>query len=194
MVTKSLLIIAVTILVSIIALAGYKPSCACGPDVRTSADATRTAEFIFEKPNFAGSWTLDRARSFGMPGNMTQTMTVVQKDDQMDVETKLIQPGNERVQKDTYILDGKEHDYTAPLPPNAPAGAAAPKGTRTATWLPAGNGITVTDITTAETPKGPVKTQVVRKWTMSGQGEIVIDMYVDNPQVSYEAKRIFKRS
>jgi hypothetical protein len=137
---------------------------------------------------------MDRARSFGLPGNMNQVMTVVQKDDQIEVETKLIQPGNERVQKDTYILDGKEHDYTAPLPPNAPPNTPAPKGKRTTTWLPSGNGITVTDVTTAETPKGPVTTQVVRKWTLSGQGELTIDMYVDNPNVSYEAKRIFKRS
>jgi hypothetical protein len=39
-----------------------------------------------------------------------------------------------------------------------------------------------------------VTTQIVRKWTLTGQGELVIDMYVDNPNISYEAKRIFKRS
>jgi hypothetical protein len=121
---------------------------------------------------------------------------VAQKEDQIEVETKIIQPGNERVQKDTYILDGKEHEFTPPTPPAQPGQPppAPPKGKRTATWLPARNGITVTDVTTAETPKGPATTQVVRKWTLSGQGELVIDMYVDNPNVSYEAKRIFKRS
>jgi hypothetical protein len=147
-----------------------------------------------DKPNFAGSWTMDRARSFGLPPNMNQTMTVTQKDDQIEVETKLIQPGNERVQKDTYVLDGKEHEFSPPVPANAPAGQPAPKGKRTATWLPSGNGITVTDVTTTETAKGPVTTQIVRKWTLSGQGELIIDMYVDNPNASYEAKRIFKRS
>lgn len=148
--------------------------------------------FAFQKPNFAGSWNMDRTRSFGLPGNMTQTMTVTQKDDQIEVETKLIQPGNERVQKDTYVLDGKEHEFQPPTPPNAQAPPA--KGKRTATWLPSGNGITVTDVTTSETPKGPVTTQIVRKWTISTQGELIIDMYVDNPNMSYEAKRIFKRS
>ena len=149
---------------------------------------------MVDKPNFAGSWTMDRARSFGLPGNMNQTMTVAQNEEQIDVETKLIQPGNERVQKDTYVLDGKEHDFAPPVPPNAPADQPPPKGKRTTTWLPSGNGITVTDVTTAETPKGPVTTQIVRKWTLSGAGELVIDMYVDNPSISYEAKRIFKRS
>lgn len=184
MARKTLITIAVMIALSILALASHTPSCACAPDTAFAAD----------KPNFAGTWTMDRARSFGLPGNMNQVMTVVQKDDQIEVETKLIQPGNERVQKDTYILDGKEHDYTAPLPPNAPPNTPAPKGKRTTTWLPSGNGITVTDVTTAETPKGPVTTQVVRKWTISGQGELIIDMYIDNPNGSYEAKRIFKRS
>jgi hypothetical protein len=185
---RKMLITIAAVLVSVFGLAALKqPSCACAPDVRPSA-------FAADKPNFAGSWTMDRARSFGLPGNMNQTMTVVQKDDQIELETKLMQPGNERVQKDAYILDGKEHEFTPPVPPNAPAGQPAPKGKRTASWLPAGNGITVTDVTTTETEKGPATTQIVRKWTMTSQGELVIDMYVDGPNGSYEAKRIFKRS
>lgn len=138
------------------------------------------------KPNFSGTWTMDRARSFGLPGDMNQTLTVTQKDDQIEVETKLIQPNNERTVKDTYILDGKEYDFTPAVPPNAPPA----KGKRTSVWLPGDRGIQVTDVTTAETPKGPVTTQTVRKWTMSN-GELVVDMYIDNPNVSYEAKRIF---
>ena len=139
------------------------------------------------KPNFSGSWTMDRGRSFGLPGDMNQTLTVNQKDDQIEVETKLIQPNNERTVKDTYTLDGKEYDFTPLVPPNAPPA----KGKRTAVWLPGDRGIQVTDVATVETPKGPVQTQTVRKLTISGQGELVIDMYVDNPNVSYEAKRIF---
>jgi len=139
------------------------------------------------KPNFTGSWTMDRSRSFGLPGDMQQSMTVAQTDDKIELETKLIQPNNERSVKDTYIIDGKEHEFTPTVPPGQPPA----KGKRTSTWLPAGNGIMVTEVTTAETPKGPATTQVVRKWTLSAQGELVIDMYVDNPNVSYEAKRIF---
>lgn len=186
MVRKILITVAVVSFVSIVGLA-FKSTCACGPDVSTSA-------MTVDKPDFTGSWTMDRARSFGMPGNMNQTMTVAQKGDQIDVETKLMQPGNERVQKDTYVLDGKEHDFSPPVPPNAPAGQAPPKGKRTSGWLPAGNGITVTDVTTTETPKGPVTTQIVRKWTMTSPGEITIDMYIDNANGSFETKRIFKRT
>jgi len=139
------------------------------------------------KPNYTGTWTMDRARSFGLPADMTQTLTITQKDDRIELETKLIQPNNERTVKDTYVLDGKEYDFTPVVPPNQPPAV----GRRTAVWLPGERGIQVTDVTTAETPKGPVKTQTVRKWIISSQGELVIDMYVDNPNVSYEAKRIF---
>src|SRR6185503_5738256 len=99
------------------------------------------------KPNFSGGWTLDRARSFGMPGNMTQTLTITQTDDKIEVETKMIQPGNERTVKDTFNLDGKEYDFTPQAPPNQ----TPPKGKRTVNWLPGDRGITVTDVTTAET-------------------------------------------
>jgi len=145
------------------------------------------------KPDFNGSWTMDRARSFGLPGNMQQSMTVKQTGDQIEVETKLIQPGNERTQKDTYILDGKEYEYAPPVPPNAPADAPKPKGKRTVKWLPNGDGIIVTEVTTNETPNGPQTTQVVKKWTMSADGELTIASFVDTPTISYEAKRIFKK-
>ena len=142
------------------------------------------------KPNFSGTWTMDRARSFGLPGNMNQVLTITHKEDQIDLETKLIQPGNERVVKDTYYLDGKEHEFTPQAPPNQPP----PKGKRTVNWLPQDKGLTITEVTTAETPKGPVTTQVTRKWTISAQGELIIDMYIDGPQGSFEAKRIFTKS
>lgn len=142
------------------------------------------------KPNFSGTWTMDRARSFGLPGNMTQVLTISQTDDKLELETKLIQPGNERTVKDTFNLDGKEYDFTPQAPPNQPA----PKGKRSVTWMPGDKGLLVTEVTTAETPKGPVTTNIVRKWTISGQGELVIDTYIDGPNGSFEAKRIFKKN
>ncbi len=144
--------------------------------------------FAAAKPDFAGSWVMDRGRSFGLPGNMNQTMEVKQTADQIDIETKLIQPDNERVIKDTYFLDGKEHDFT----PSVPPGQTPPKGKRTVTWL-GDRGIIVDETTTADTPKGPAVTKVTRKWTLSSAGELIIDMYVDSPTISYEAKRIFQR-
>ena len=150
--------------------------------------------FAAAKPNFSGTWTMDRARSFGLPGDMNQTLTIAQTGDKIELETKLIQPNNERSVKDTYVLDGKEYDYSPPVPPNQPADKPAPKGKRTSVWLPGDKGIQVTDVVTTQGEKGPVQTQTVRKWTISGEGELVVDMYVDNPNISYEAKRIFKKN
>src|SRR2546423_58978 len=93
------------------------------------------------KPNFSGEWVMDRDRSFGLPGNMQQTMTVKQAEDQMEVETKLIMPDNERVVKDSYLLDGKDREFTPPAPPNAPPA----KGKRAVEWLSDGSGILVNE-------------------------------------------------
>lgn len=139
------------------------------------------------KLNFSGEWIMDRGRSFGMPGNMQQTMKVTHAADQMEVETTLTMPDNERVVKDIYVLDAKERDFTPPAPANAPP----PKGKRTATWLPDGKGILLTELITSETPKGPVTTQMVRKWTFTSENELTITTFVDGPNGSYEAKRIF---
>src|ERR1041385_6275613 len=76
--------------------------------------------FAATKPDFSGTWAMDRERSFGLPPDMNQTLVVSQKADQIELETKLIQPNNERSVKDTYILDGKEHEFTPPPPPPHP--------------------------------------------------------------------------
>jgi hypothetical protein len=152
-----------------------------------------SASVSAQKLDFSGSWTMDRARSFGLPGNMNSTMTVAQTGDEIQVETKLIQPNNERTVKDTYILDGKGREFNPPAPLNAPANSPPAKGKRTAYWMPGNKGILVDEVTTSETPNGPLVTKVTRKWTLSN-GELVLDMYVDNPNISYEAKRVFKRN
>ena len=141
------------------------------------------------KSNFSGAWVMDRTRSFGLPGNMQQTMTVTQTENQLEVETKLIQPDNERTVKDSYVFDGQEHEFTPATPPNAPPA----KGRRTTNWLPDGNGIVVNEVVTTETPKGPATTQVTKKWTFTGEGELTIALFVDGPNGSYEAKRIFTK-
>ena len=141
------------------------------------------------RPNFSGTWKMDRERSFSMPGDMTQVLTITQKDDQMEVVTKIIQPNNDRTVTDTIYFDGKEHEFTPAVPPGQPPA----KGKRSASWMPGEVGLLVTDTTTAQTPKGEVTTQNLRKWTINSQGELVIDSYVDNPNISYEAKRIFKK-
>ena len=143
------------------------------------------------KPNFSGAWTMDRGRSFGQPANMQQTMTVTHAEDQMTVETRLVTPDNERTVKDTYALDGKEYEFTPPPPLNAPPNTPPARGKRTANWLPNANGILVNEVITNDTPKGPVTTQLMRKWAFTAENELTITTFVDTPTVSYESKRIF---
>jgi hypothetical protein len=148
---------------------------------------------VSAKPDFSGAWVMDRQRSFGIPANMQQSMTVKQTPTQLEVETKLIQPNNERTIKDTYVLDGKEYEFTPPTPPNTAPNTPAPQGKRTSNWLPNGEGITAAEAITTQTDKGPVTTQITKKWTFSGEGELTIAFFVDGPNGSYEAKRIFTR-
>lgn len=143
------------------------------------------------KPNFSGAWTMAVERSFGQPKDMQQTMTVTQTEEQMTVETKLILPDNERILKDTYMLDGKEHDFTPAPPLNAPPNTPPAKGKRTVTWLPNARGMLVSDVITNETPQGPTTLQVARKWTINSDGELTITNFIDAPNGSYETKRVF---
>ena len=142
---------------------------------------------LADKPDFSGSWALDKNRSIGLPPGMDQTMTVVQSGDKIELETKLVTAQGERVIKDVYTLDGKEAEFTL-QGPQGPVG----KGKRTAKWLPRGNGIVVSEETTVETPKGPVTSQLTRKWILSPDGTtLTIDMYHDTPNGQFETKRIF---
>lgn len=152
-----------------------------------------SAAAVNPKPNFSGVWTMAVERSFGQPKGMQQTMTVTQTEDQITVETKLILPDNERILKDTYILDGKEHDFTPAPPLNAPANAPPGKGKRTVTWLPNDLGMLVTDVITNETPQGPTTLQVARKWTINSDGALTITNFIDAPNGSYETKRVFTK-
>ena len=140
-----------------------------------------------DKPDFSGTWALDKNNSIGLPPGMDQTMTVVQTGDKIELETKLVTAQGERVVKDVYTLDGKEAEFT-PQGPQGPAG----KGKRKAGWLPRGNGIVVNEETTVETDKGPVTQQLTRKWILSPDGTtLTIDMYHDTPRGQFETKRIF---
>ncbi|HYE65376.1 MAG TPA: hypothetical protein VD966_07330 [Pyrinomonadaceae bacterium] len=142
------------------------------------------------KPDFSGTWIMDRNRSIGLPPNMEQTMTVVHRVDKIELETKIVTAQGEQTIKDSYTLDGKETEFT-PQGPGTPNNA---KGKRTAKWLPRGNGIVISEETTFDGPNGQVTTQLTRKWILSPDGNtLTIDMYHDGPRGSFETKRIFVR-
>jgi hypothetical protein len=146
----------------------------------------------FQRPGFSGEWKLDRERSFSLQPNLRgQSMKIAQTGDQIDFETRLITTEGEDTIKDSYLVDGKEREFT-PQGPKGPVPDS--KGKRTARWLPNGKGLAVDEETTTVTPKGPVTQKVTRTWTISLSGELTIEMYIDTATVSYETKRIFKKA
>jgi len=141
------------------------------------------------KPNYSGTWVMDRSRSIGIPPGMEHTMTVLHTGDQIKIENKLVTPQGERTYSDLYTLDGKETEFTQ----QGPQGPGA-KGKRTAKWLPNERGILVSEETTVNTPHGPAPNLLTRKWLLAADGNtLTVDFYHDTPNGSFESKRIFVR-
>jgi len=140
------------------------------------------------KPDFSGTWVMDKDRSFSNPPGLEQTLIVVQKDDQIKVEGKLKTQQGEQPINELYTLDGKEAEFT---PPGAQPGA---KGKRKAAWLSDGRHIVIEDVVTSESPNGPVTRKTTRKWTLSPDGStLTIDYYIDDQRGSFESKRVFAK-
>ena len=141
------------------------------------------------KADFSGTWILDKSKSEGLPPGMDQTMTVVQIGDKLSLETKLTSEQGEQVVADSYMLDGKEAEFT----PKTPGGQAG-KGKRTAKWAADGNGIEVNENSTFDGPEGSVNVQMTRVWTLSADGKTLkIDIAAEGPNGKQQIKRTFTR-
>ena len=141
------------------------------------------------KADFSGTWILDKSKSEGLPPGLDQTMTVVQTGDKLSLETKLITQEGEQVVADSYMLDGKEAEFT----PKTPGGQSG-KGKRTAKWAADGNGIEVNENSTFDGPEGAVNIQMTRIWTLSADGKTLkIDLTAEGPNGKQQVKRTFTR-
>jgi len=145
---------------------------------------------VAAKADFNGVWTLDAGKSEGMPPGLMQTMTVTQKGDRVEIETKSkAGEGQERVGKDAYVLDGKEADFTPPVPPGA-----AKKAKRVSKWTADGNGFDVTEEAVVNAPDGSGEATIraKRSWRLSADGKtLTIEMEVQNPNGTNKSKRVF---
>lgn len=141
-----------------------------------------------DKPNFSGTWVLDKDKSFSNPPGLEQTMTITHNGDQIKLEGKQKTARGEVDLNESYTLDGKQTDFTPPNPPNA-------KGKRKASWLPNNKGILIEDEIVSTSPEGQeVTQQITRKWQLSTDGStLTIDYYFDGPRGSFESKRVFVR-
>jgi hypothetical protein len=138
------------------------------------------------KPDFSGTWKLEKDKSFSNPPGLEQTLVITQKGDQVTLDTDLkTTRGGPQKLTEVYSLDGKEADFTPAQPPNA-------KGKRKASWLSNGQGIMIEDVVSVD---GKVVNQTTRKWTLSADGKtLTVDYFIDVQQGSYEAKRVFTKA
>lgn len=146
---------------------------------------------VAAKANFSGTWTLDKARSEGLPPELkAQTLTVVQADDKLSIDASTTRESGEVKQSETYVLDGKQADYK-PQPVMGYEGT----GKRTARWGADGNSVEVKEVATYDTPMGAVDVNITRKWTLSADGKtLTIEMTVESPQGTRQMKRVFTKS
>ena len=145
---------------------------------------------VAAQSDFSGVWTLDAGKSANVPPGLIQTMTVTQKGDRVEIETKSkAGEGQERVGKDAYVLDGKETDFTAPVPPGA-----AKKAKRVSKWTDDGNGFDVTEEAVVNAPDGGGEATIraKRRWRLSADGKtLTIEMEVENPNGTSKSRRVF---
>ena len=107
-------------------------------------------------------------RSYNLPPNIKQTMTVVQDGDSLTVETEIDGPQGKRVVKDEYKLDGKETEFT-PQTTNDPGA----KGKRKGRWVGRGKYFIVDEsITTKSEDGSPMTITITRKWLMWADGSL----------------------
>ena len=138
------------------------------------------------RPDFSGTWVLDKDRSYSNPAGLDQTMTIGHSGNEVKLEAKLKLAQGERTVSEVWTLDGEEREFTPP--------AAGAKGKRKASWLPGDRGLLVWEETVTETQKGPVTQQITRKLTLSADGKcLTVDYYSDTPRGSFESKRVFNR-
>jgi hypothetical protein len=139
------------------------------------------------KPNFSGVWVLDKDRSFSNAPGLEQTLTITHNGDQISLESKQKTAQGERVINETYTLNGQMGDFTPAAPPGA-------KGKRKAAWLPNARGVVIEDEITTDSPNGPVVQKIMRKWSLSADGNtLTVDYYFDDQRGSFEAKRVFAK-
>ena len=137
-------------------------------------------------PDFSGTWTLDKAKSEGLPAGMNQEMTVKQTGDKLSLETKISVEHGEQSLSDVYTLDGKEMEFSPK------AGALTGKGKRTAKRT--ADGFEVEESGVFDTPNGEVTVKISRKWTLSADGKsLIIEMTSVNPSGTQKSKRIFSK-
>jgi hypothetical protein len=159
------------------------------------------------KVNFAGTWSLDKAKSQGlsprMQGADSVTLTITQDDKQISVESKVVggqppaggSPGSGAgggrgfgggMGSQTYNLDGTES--TA----DVGGGQMTGKATMKATW--SGSTLELARKTTFNGPNGEITSTSSQKLSLSGDGKVLTAMaHSEGPRGTTDSTLVFNR-
>ena len=143
--------------------------------------------FAAAKANFTGTWVMDSSRTEGVPAGVEQTMTLTQSEDKLVLENKINTGQGENTFKDTYIINGKEMEFTQKV------NDQESKGKRTTKWLADGSGFESSEEIARQAPDGTqIAQQVTRKWVMAADGKsFTVEMSVKGPNGTQQTKRVF---
>lgn len=142
------------------------------------------------KPNFAGTWSLDTAKSeCGQRGCNAETLTVKQDGDKIDVERKFTTQQGDRTTNDSYVADNKEGDFTMQMMGNSM------KGKRTVKWTADGSALEIKETASVPTPDGgTANIESTSKWTLSGDGKtLTVEQTRTSPRGTQTSKRVFNK-
>ena len=142
---------------------------------------------VTQKPDFTGTWVLDKSKSEGIPPSLEQTVKVVQSGDRIDVETKSVSDQGEQVINSSYTLNGKEAKVTLP----GPMPGMTAKGRQTAKWSADGSVFESEDVGTFDTPYGPATIKTKRTWQLSADGKTLTVALTREGPISMKSKRVF---
>ena len=143
--------------------------------------------FAVAKANFTGTWVMDKSRSEGVAPGVEQTMTLTQSDDKLILENRIKTEDGDLTVSDTYIINGKELEFTQKV------NDLESKGKRTSKWLADGSGFESSEEITRQAGDGTqITQQVTRKWVIAADGKtFTIEMSVKGPNGTQHTKRVF---
>ena len=139
------------------------------------------------KANFTGTWVMDKSRSEGIPPEVEQTMILTQSEDKVTLENRITRDDSDLTVSDTYIMNGKEVEFTQKV------NDLESKGKRTSKWLADGSGFESSEEIARQAGDGTqITQQVTRKWVMAADGKsFTVEMSVKGPNGTQQTKRVF---
>ncbi len=149
------------------------------------------------KPNFTGTWKLDKSKSV-LSGGMKQNQAGIKQSimfnvngDTLTFTTKTTgAPMGDLETIETYMIDGKEREFIT----RERVGSRNSKGKRTAKWLADSSGFEMSEVITREMQGGTFTARNSHKWSLSADGKtLTIETAMYGPQGEIYTKRVFTK-